>query len=246
MKTKKKTIFTLALAGLMALSLISASAVDVEKDKGSITVTIQSQSGDCVEGVEVSIYQVGKGRVEDHNLYFDVVQPLQPAQPLALDEEEQEVELSRLTAQQNQDAAQTLYDRIQELPAGTVSALTKKTDRDGKVRFENLNVGAYLVVQSSENDMYYNFDSFLVCLPSTTPDGTAWQYAMKASPKVEARPQEPIPPEDPPTDIPDLDVPIDNILPQTGVLKWPIPVMAISGLFLFSAGWINDRKAKKW
>ena len=126
MKTKKKTIFTLALAGLMALSLISASAVDVEKDKGSITVTIQSQSGDCVEGVEVSIYQVGKGRVEDHNLYFDVVQPLQPAQPLALDEEEQEVELSRLTAQQNQDAAQTLYDRIQELPAGTVAALTKK------------------------------------------------------------------------------------------------------------------------
>jgi len=37
-------------------------------------------------------------------------------------------------------------------------------------------------------------------------------------------------------------------LPQTGMLNWPIPVMSVSGLILFTAGWIvviKDREGKK-
>lgn len=46
-----------------------------------------------------------------------------------------------------------------------------------------------------------------------------------------------IPPEEPPTtDIPPELPPTTN-LPQTGLLQWPIPVMAILGLVLFSLGW---------
>lgn len=31
-------------------------------------------------------------------------------------------------------------------------------------------------------------------------------------------------------------------LPQTGVLRWPIPVMAVAGLLLFCIGWVINRK----
>ena len=34
-------------------------------------------------------------------------------------------------------------------------------------------------------------------------------------------------------------------LPQTGVLRWPIPVLSISGLLLFSFGWVMTGKEKK-
>ena len=34
-------------------------------------------------------------------------------------------------------------------------------------------------------------------------------------------------------------------LPQTGVLRWPIPVLSISGLLLFSFGWVMTSKEKK-
>lgn len=39
--------------------------------------------------------------------------------------------------------------------------------------------------------------------------------------------------------------PSEPTLPQTGQLNWPIPVLVISGLCLFSAGWILRFGRKK-
>ena len=35
------------------------------------------------------------------------------------------------------------------------------------------------------------------------------------------------------------------VLPQTGQLNWPIPVLACSGVLLFAAGWVLNKKGKK-
>lgn len=40
------------------------------------------------------------------------------------------------------------------------------------------------------------------------------------------------------------DNPVMSGLPQTGQLNWPVPVMAISGMMLFSFGWVLNRKTK--
>jgi hypothetical protein len=39
------------------------------------------------------------------------------------------------------------------------------------------------------------------------------------------------------TDIPEEPTPKSGRLPQTGMLWWPVPMLAIAGLFLFAAGW---------
>ena len=73
-----------------------------------------------------------------------------------------------------------------------------------------------------------------------------------------------IPPDEPPLDgpdIPDVDIPDDPTpgvdvptpnqptpekpdekLPQTGMLWWPVPVLAVSGMGCFLAGWVKERK----
>lgn len=50
-------------------------------------------------------------------------------------------------------------------------------------------------------------------------------------------------PDDPEITIEDPDVPLNN-LPQTGMLQWPVPVLALAGLLLFSAGWYYDRSSR--
>ena len=43
--------------------------------------------------------------------------------------------------------------------------------------------------------------------------------------------------------IEDEDVPLADMLPQTGLLWWPVPVMAVMGLVLFLVGWRKTRRA---
>jgi hypothetical protein len=59
--------------------------------------------------------------------------------------------------------------------------------------------------------------------------------------------------EEPGTDIPDEDTPLAELpddevplakLPQTGMLLWPIPLMALAGVLLFIIGWKNERKKR--
>lgn len=58
-----------------------------------------------------------------------------------------------------------------------------------------------------------------------------------------------IPPEPPKTDEPTIDIPLEPIplarLPQTGLLQWPVPIMAILGIILFSRGWWEHFKRQK-
>lgn len=55
-------------------------------------------------------------------------------------------------------------------------------------------------------------------------------------------PDEPTPP---PEDIPDEPTPTGPGLPQTGMLWWPVPVLACAGLFLFLIGWGKRRHAER-
>lgn len=50
-------------------------------------------------------------------------------------------------------------------------------------------------------------------------------------------------PEENPDEIPDEEPPL-AVLPQTGLLQWPIPVMAAAGLLLVMLGMLSERKRK--
>ena len=51
------------------------------------------------------------------------------------------------------------------------------------------------------------------------------------------------PPSDPSEIIPEEDPPL-GVLPQTGLLQWPIPVMAAVGLLLVAIGLLSERKRR--
>ena len=72
--------------------------------------------------------------------------------------------------------------------------------------------------------------------PSEDPDGPTPEDRIPPSPDVDI-PDDKIPE----ANIPDGPTPASDIpnerLPQTGVLWWPVPLLAVSGLFLFVIGW---------
>ena len=132
-----------------------------------------------------------------------------------------------------------------------------------------LPVGVYLVVQTARHSSYYDITPFLLYLPYTETDkensSSMWVFDVAANPKVERRPsgsggeKDPPPPEEivdpevpldpgttpeiPGEEIPDPEVPT-TALPQTGLLRWPVPVLALAGLALIAAGLLSERKSR--
>lgn len=112
----------------------------------------------------------------------------------------------------------------------------KNTDKNGTVTFSQLRAGLYLVVGSDAKSKGKTYCSapFLVSVPELTENQTAWQYDVTANPKSE--PEHTTQPEDKPKDDTPPKKPKKN-LPDTGILQWPIPVLAGSGLALMLIGW---------
>ena len=282
MKKKWNVIAALLLAVVLVLPLAPKAAaaekqtVDPAKDTGSISLTLKGDAG-AAKDVEITLYQVGKGTVVNNNLVFELVDGLRDA------ELENPVELNGLTAEENIANAAALKAAIEKLQntqtGDVVPTWSDKTNDEGVVTFTGLRVGVYLVVQTSRSSVYNSITSFLMYLPMTNEDGTAWEFAEMASPKLQrsssggdgggkepelppevlpdpevplgpvepvepVEPEEPEEPEEPGEEIPDPEVPLAQ-LPQTGMLQWPVPVLALVGILLFSTGWMMDQKGRK-
>ena len=136
----------------------------------------------------------------------------------------------------------------------------KSTNKNGTAVFSQLDTGLYLVIGSDTkmSGTQYHSAPFLVSIPEQTSDGTAWTYAVTANPKSEPSDDQPKDDEDN-TDHPDdktePDKPntsdkrpsssdtVKKDLPYTGILQWPIPVLAGTGLVLMILGWkVNQSK----
>lgn len=91
---------------------------------------------------------------------------------------------------------------------------------DGETVFEDIPLGLYLVIHEEPSEGFTTALPFLVTVPMS--HGDYWEYNVDATPKVELEHfGEMIPPG----------------IPQTGQLKWPIPVLAVCGVVVFGFGW---------
>lgn len=161
-----------------------------------------------------------------------------------------------------------------EVKLGTLKIATVETgalegDEDkGIAMFDDLEPGVYLVRQDSTNWTFENIKSILIAVPYTQPDGSAWVFDAEVFAKLQYRPDDEEPTTKPTTgttgstepteDIPDDDVPsgstddedIDDPevpkqeLPETGMMQWPVPFMAMGGVVLFGMGYISEKKSK--
>lgn len=115
-------------------------------------------------------------------------------------------------------------------------AAIQKTDTNGVAVFRDVTPGLYLVLRTkpAPENATYTSAPFLVSIP-TVVNGTA-AYQVVAEPKFswDTKPTKPA--------VPSLKS--DPSLPQTGQLKWPIPVLLTAGLALMLLGVWLQRKSR--
>lgn len=169
-----KYILTLLAVAAMAVGLLMPTQIKAadsyNKDKkGSITINLDDvKQGDSVTnkaGVSVSIYQVASISHDEVNISFDIVSSL----------ESTGVDVNDITtSDKNLNAAKKLTTVIDN---SGISAVTKKTDSNGKVSFTDLAQGMYLV-EEKDSASYGMFSPFLVAIPYME-DGQNWIYDVE-------------------------------------------------------------------
>ena len=101
---------------------------------------------------------------------------------------------------------------------------TLELGADGLAVFSPLEPGLYLLVQRESGSGFLPVKPFLVGVPQQS--GGALCYQVDASPKC----------------APEPDAPGSPGLPQTGQLRWPVPLMTALGLFFLAGGLLLYRK----
>lgn len=163
---------------LHPLDAFAAETVDLTR-KGSLELDY-STYGDGFSGLEIRIFRVAEMYADGG---YGLIAPF----------DRLPMKIHGITSQREwQDAANTFasYITAQQIqPSKTVL-----TDRTGKVSFQELQTGIYLVmgVTAEKNNAVYKFENFCVFLPRPQSDGT-YDYDLEAKPKssVTQKPEKP-------------------------------------------------------
>lgn len=145
------------------------------------------------------------------------------------------------SAAQWREAAQALSDwaKAQALRP----EVSQTADGEGVAAFPGLKAGLYLVELEPLRGAggVYTFAPLLAAVPVLNDTGDGWAEDTAVQPKAAfERDEKPSGPDSEP-DMPPSVEPGDR-LPQTGQLKWPVPVLAVSGMVLFAVGlWLTRR-----
>lgn len=210
---------------------VNAHAVPDLTQKGSIEITMKYEN-QPVQGGNLELFRVGEVLEENGDYYFGVLEEFKGSGVSLEDVQSPEV-------------AKALAEYAKDL-----KGMKKEISSEGKVDFDQLELGLYLLVQDDAAAGYHKVNPFLVSVPKEV--NGEYVYQVDAGPKVQLKPQEtpppgttPLPtPTAPPTVAPPpSDTPPK--LPQTGQLNWPVPLLAVSGLWLFTMGWMLRFGRKK-
>lgn len=214
---KRKILAALAAVWLFCAFVTTVSAHETPDltREGRISATLRDGSA-TVAGGTLTCFRVGDVAENDGNFSFVLTEEFQNSG----------VSLENLTSREAEALA--AFALKNNLPGSTVSISDQ-----GTALWEGLKPGLYLLVQQEPAKGYKLLSPFLVSLP-TFEDGV-YCYEVDASPKVslENAPTQPSKPTQPtkPTK------PSDSVLPQTGQLNWPVPVLVVAGLFFILLGW---------
>ena len=203
-----------AVAGFMLVHASLAYAHDVPDLSRTATVAVTLRDGGTpVGGGSLAMYRVGENVEDDGNYGFEPVYVLKGAG------------FSYVDVTSPQLAADLAAYLAAEGSVGLVRA-SSAVDASGTARFEGLELGLWLVVQTQAGSGYEPVTPFLVSVPTYDKATGRYVYEVDASPKValERTPTPPTQPDYPPK------------IPQTGQLNWPIPVLGLGGLALVAVG----------
>jgi hypothetical protein len=174
----------------------------------------------------VALESTTKNAVQD--LTFDIYQ-------IGIENEQGDFEYSVGFEESNLDVETFTEENINIINQYAVSnakpVYTKTTDVNGEFTVSELQKGAYLIVQTTNQDKY-TAQAMLVQVPEVTTDGNE-NYNITVKPKISE------------VIIEDSKSVDENALPYTGVLNWPIPVLAVIAIIVFCIGWLKSFTSSK-
>lgn len=165
---------------------------------GSITVSmVDPDSLEAVGGGTLTLIKVGDAVQDDGDFSFALTSDLAQSDE-SLDAPDTELAKRLAEFAQNRDVAGT----------------TKKIPASGKVVFDDLSLGLYLLVQNDAAEGYYAVSPFFVSVPAENAAGDAYVYDVDAAPKMELLDREP-----PTPSITTWRLPVtgDEVLPYVGL-----------------------------
>ncbi|MCD8231818.1 MAG: hypothetical protein LUD14_08390 [Clostridiales bacterium] len=136
--------------------------------QSSVTIKMTDDGGSTVMDGTLTIYQVALLEQDDGNMVYSFTDAFADSG----------VSLDDVTADSS-SLASDLSDYA-AVHSDITGIAIKNTD--GKVVFDGLELGLYLVVQTTQSDGYYTMNPFLISVP-LDEDGS-WVYHVDASPKV--------------------------------------------------------------
>lgn len=227
----------IVLVNHVSVFAISGSEIDMD-ETGSISITIKYENNP-VAGGSLTLYNVASISLDDGNLSY----------VLTSDFLDFETDFSDISSDTFAKDLKNYAD------ANKLEGKTEEVDEDGKVSFEGLNLGLYLMVQKDAADGYYEMNPFVVSVPDESMGKVV--YNVDASPKTEIIRKPVEPPETetttvvPTTTAYNVNAPagaptptVPTVIPQTGLLIWPVLLLAMVGLLLMAIGWRLKMTAK--
>lgn len=214
-KVRTYIVVILVVIGLMNTLCASVFATE----SGSITVHANEAQNKTlpIAGVQITLYHIAQLANDNSTRYILTSDFSGFTQPLTWN-----------TSSDCAELAAQLYDYAESVHS---TGSTKITGKDGQVKFDALERGLYLVVQTGkESEKYKTFSPGLIEIPLY--DANQFEYHVNLYPKIDKTSPTPTPT----IPIPDPDTPGGGDLPSTGLLQWPVPVMALVGCILLLVG----------
>lgn len=156
----KKIIFILIIFVMFIGNIKADNIVDLNK-KGSISINLKGENN--IVGAEIQIIQIGKVNIINNNLVFEYIDELNDCNYKLSDENIKNIEVC--------------------IQNKKLNVTTKITDNNGKVLFDNLNLGVYYIKQTNKIKNFSQIDPILIMLPKEI--NNSFEYNIDASPKIE-------------------------------------------------------------
>lgn len=226
-------LFTLVTIAATSYSVHAAETIPDLNKKGSILVSLKDKKNNkAVPGGCFTLYQVAIAKENNGDFLYQYVNGFENCG----------ISLKNLNDS-------TLAKKLQKKVSKTAKGTSNMADKNGKLKYNNLSTGIYLIIQTEASDGYKKVSPFIVTVPLKMQG--EWVYNVDASPKVDAvttiQDDEYVHSKKPTTSnssssdsssSSNASKETGNRLPKTGQLNWPIPVLCISGIVLFSLGWL--------
>lgn len=165
---KRIKIILLSILMLYSTNIYALEGNTIDfNSKGSIEITLNEKTdNEKIEGAEILLYKVADVKSENHNLMFEYID-----------------ELKSCNASLNDLETKSKSEDIEKCINENINSLKQITDVNGTVKYNDLDLGLYLVKQNNIVKGYSKIDSFLVMIPKIV--NNKWIYDIKSTPKTD-------------------------------------------------------------